>query len=136
MALNTTLSADIQDAATNAAVALADNGYIRYYTAPQPANPDAAITTQAQVAELRFGATAFGASSAGVAAANAITKDSSADGGAAAWFRVFASNGSTPLWDGSIGTSGCNINLSDVNIPVGAEVTLSSYTFTCPVQGA
>ena len=136
MALNTRLSIAAQNAATDAIAALADNGYIRYYTATQPTNPDTAIGAQAQVAELHFAATAFGASDAGVATAAAITKDSGADGGVAAWFRIYAANGTSALWDGSIGTSGANINLSDTTIPVGAEVTLTSYTVTTPVQEA
>ena len=66
------------------------------------------MSTQNILAELRFGATAFGASLAGVATANAITADSSANAtGTATWFRVFKSDGTTALWDGSVGTAGC-----------------------------
>ena len=88
---------------------MANTGWLRIYDGTQPANADTAVSTQNILAELRFGATAFGASVAGVATANAITADSSANAtGTATWFRVFKSDGTTALWDGSVGTAAAN----------------------------
>ena len=107
MALNPTLSNVAANAEADAACALANTGWLRIYDGTQPANADTAVSTQNILAELRFGATAFGASVAGVATANAITADSSANAtGTATWFRVFKSDGTTALWDGSVGTCG------------------------------
>jgi len=66
-----------------------------------------------------------------VATANAITADSSANAtGTATWFRALESDGTTAVFDGSVGTSGANINLNSVAISVGAAVSVTSYTYT------
>ena len=102
MALNPTLANVAANAQADAACALANTGWLRIYDGAQPANADTAVTSQNVLAELRFSATAFGAAVAGVAAANAIAADPSANAtGTAAWFRVFKSDGATALWDGS-----------------------------------
>lgn len=125
---------------TNAAASLAadaicgtpaDNGYLRIYDGTQPANADTAVGAQVLLAELRFGADAFAAASNGVATANAITDDSSANAtGTATWFRVLRSDGTSVLFDGSVGTSGADLNLNSVAIQSGAAVSVTAFTFT------
>jgi len=110
---------------------LANSGKLRIYDGTQPATADTAVSTQTLLAELTMNATAFGAASAGVITANAITSDSSADAtGTATWFRLLKSDGTTPLWDGSVGTSGANLNLNSVAIQSGAAVSVSSFVHT------
>jgi len=71
-----------------------NNGYIRIYDGTQPTNADTAVGAQVLLAELRFGADAFPAASAGVLTANAITDDSSANAtGTASWVQA------TAAWD-------------------------------------
>jgi hypothetical protein len=83
------------------------------------------------LAELRFNATSAPAASAGVLTFNAFTADSSADAtGTAAWFRALKSDGSTVVFDGSVGTSGANLNLNSVAIQSGAAVSVSAFTYT------
>jgi hypothetical protein len=119
------------NAETNAVCVLANNGFLRIYDGTQPATADTAVGAQVLLAELTFGATAFGAASGGVATANAITQDSSANAtGTATWMRVLQSNGTTVLFDGSVGTSGCNLNLNSTAIAAGAAVQVTSFTFT------
>lgn len=111
--------------------ALLNNGYLRIYDGTQPANADTAITTQVLLAELRWNATAFAAAAAGVAAANAITEDASANNtGTATWFRALKSDGTTVVFDGSVGTSGSNLNLNSTSIIAGAPVRVTSFTIT------
>jgi hypothetical protein len=118
-------------AAADAVVDQADTGYIRIYDGSKPANADTAVGAQTLLAELRFGATAFGAAANGVATANAITADSAANAtGTATWFRVLASNGTTALWDGEVGPSGSDLNLSTTSIVANAEVSISALTYT------
>ena len=75
-----------------------DTGYIRIYDGSQPANADAGTGGATLLAELRFGADAFGAAVAGVITANAITADASANAtGTATWARILASDGTTTL---------------------------------------
>lgn len=118
----------------DAALALANSGYIRYYGGSKPVSGDTALGSQTLLAELRFGSPAFGSASSGIATANPITADSSAPAsGTATWFRVVKADGVTKLWDGTIGTSGCDINITgSAVIAAGQSVALTSFTFTHP----
>ena len=134
MANNLQESTESVNAACNAIVDLADTGYIRIYDGSQPANANTAVSTQTLLAELRFGATAFGAASGGTATANAITADSSANAtGTASWFRVLKSDGTSVLWDGTVGAGGTyDLVLNTTSIVSGATVSITSMTFTHP----
>lgn len=131
MALNLNLSNTAANAACDAIVDLLDSGYIRIYDGTQATTADTALGAQVLLAELRFGATAFGAASAGVATANAITADSSANAsGTPTWARILKSDGTTVIFDCSVGTVSTNIILPVATIVAGLEVTCSSFTFT------
>jgi hypothetical protein len=131
MALTPKLSNAAASAAADAVCVLANNGFIDIYDGAQPTNADTAVGAQVKLARLTFGATAFGAASNGVATANAIGSDASADAtGTAAWFRVLKTDGTTVLWDGSVGTSGSNININSTAIQSAAAVSCSSFTYT------
>lgn len=139
MANNPFFSDTAVKAAVDAVTALANSGKLRIYTGSQPTDANTAIGAQTLLAELTLNATAFGASvasgSAGskvvTATANAITGDLSADAtGTAAWFRVVKSDGTTILFDGSVGTSGCDLNLATTSIVAGEEVDVTSFTIT------
>ena len=111
--------------------ALLNNGYLRIYDGTQPANADTAVGAQVLLAELRFNATAFGAAVNGVAAANTLTKDASANAsGTATWFRALKSDGTTVVLDGSVGTTGCDCNLNSAVISSGAEVDVTGFQYT------
>jgi len=131
LALNPKLSDTAANAAVNAVTALANSGLLRIYDGTQAADANTAVGAQVLLAELTLNATAFGAAVAGVATANAITADASANAsGTATWFRVVKSDGTTVLFDGSVGTSGANLNLNSVAISVGAAVAVTSFTYT------
>lgn len=101
------------------------------YDQTQPTDADTAIGAQVKLARLTFGNPAFGAGVAGVATANAITQDSAADAtGTAAWFRALKTDGTTVVMDGSVGTSGANLNLNSTAIQINAAVAVSSFTLT------
>lgn len=131
MALNPKRSNAAVNAAADAVTALLNNGYLRIYDGTQPATANTAITTQTLLAELRFNATAFGAASNGVSTANSITADSSADAtGTASWFRALKSDGTTAVFDGSVGLSSADMVLNSTSIAAGAAVSVSSFTYT------
>ncbi len=133
MATNPKTSTEAVNAAANAVCALLNNGYLRLYTASQPATADTAITTQTLLAELRFGATAFGAAVAGVATANAITSDTSANAtGDAAWYRALKSDGTSPVFDGSVAVSGADLNINNISIQINTQVDVTALTYTAP----
>lgn len=130
MAIKTSISA--RDTELDALAVQFNNGYMRIYTGAQPATPETAASGTL-LAELRFNATAFGASSSGVITANAITSDSSADNtGTAGWARCLKSDGTTALMDGDVSTSGAFVNLNSVAISSGASVSISALTITNP----
>ena len=136
MPLNTQVSNAGVNAECNALVDLLNTGYLRIYDGTQPATADTAISSQVLLAELRLNATAFGDAVAGVATANAITADSSANAtGTASWFRVLASDGTTVYYDGSVGTATSNLILNSVAIQSGATVSCSALTYTVNKTG-
>lgn len=133
MANNLKTSITSRNAALNALAPLANTGYLRIYDGSQPATPETAITSQNLLSTLRMNATAFGAAAAGVITANAITQDSSiAATGTAAWFRLFESDGTTVLWDGSVGTATADLILNSVALQIGAILQVSSLAYTLP----
>lgn len=131
MANNPKRTTTAANAACDAMAALANSGRLKVYDGTQPATANTAVTTQTVLADLTMNATAFGAAVAGVATANAITQDSSADAtGTATWFRLYKSDNSTVILDGSVGTSGCDLNLSTTSIVAGAAVSITAFTLT------
>lgn len=131
MANNPKRSHAAANAAVDAMAALLNTGYLRIYDGTQATDANTAVGAQTLLAELRFGATAFGAGSNGVATANAITDDSSANAtGTASWFRALKSDGTSVVCDGSVGTSGADLNLNTTSIVSGAAVSVTSFTLT------
>lgn len=115
----------------DAVVALLSNGYLRIYDGTQPATADTAIDTQVLLAELRFATPAAPGATNGVATFDTITADTDANAtGTASWFRALGSDGSSKVFDGSVGTSGCDINLNSTAIQIHAQVSITSFTFT------
>lgn len=130
MALNPKLSNAAANAAADAVCVLANSGSLKIYDGTQPATADTAVSTQVLLATLTFGNPAFGAAVAGVATANAITSDTAADAtGTASWFRVLKSDGTSVLWDGSVGTSGANLNFATVSFVANAQIDVTSFTY-------
>ncbi len=131
MANNLKLSNEAVNAEADALSVLLDNGYLRIYDGTQPANADTAISTQTLLAELRFNADAAPSAVAGMLTFNAITQDSSANNtGTASWFRALKSDGSTVLFDGSVGTTGSDMNIVITAIVAGAIVGVTSFVYT------
>ena len=86
------------------------------------------------LAELVFGATAFGASSTGTATANAITAETSAVAtGTAGAFRIMGGNDEVVM-SGSVSASGGDINLNTTSIFQGDSLSISSLTVTVPAS--
>lgn len=133
MANNLKTSIVARNAELDALAPLANSGKLRIYDGSQPATPETAVTTQNQLAELTMNATAFGAASGGIITANAITDDTDADfTGNAAWYRLLKSDGTTVLWDGSVGTSSADLIMNSIAIQIHARVSITSLTYTLP----
>jgi hypothetical protein len=123
-----------RDAALNAVTATVNNGSLRIYSGTAPANADGALSGNTLLAQLTLGATAFGSAASGVATANAISADTSADAtGSPTFFRLLASNGTTVVYQGTAGASGQELNLSNLSggqIVAGGSVSVTSLTVT------
>jgi len=131
MALNPFISDAAAKAATDAVCALCNGGTIQIRSGTQPANANAAASGTLLVT-LTFSATAFAPAGAtgGQAAANAIGSANAVATGTASWFRAFKSDGTTAVFDGSVGTATADLILSSVSLTTGGNVAVSSLTYT------
>jgi hypothetical protein len=113
-----------------------NNGYLRIYDGAQPATPETAVDAQVLLAELRFADPADGAdATGGVMTLSAITDDASANAtGTAAWFRALKADGTTAVFDGTVGTTGENINFNTVAFVAGALIEVTSFEITDPME--
>lgn len=107
---------------------------LRIYSGSVPATANAGIGGATLLAELAMASTPFGAA-AGTGTvtktAAAIASDSSADAsGTASFFRIYKSDGTTCRVQGSVGTSGADLNLVTTTIAAGQPVAVSSLVIT------
>ena len=101
-------------------------GSLIFYDGTRPATGGTATN---EVATLTLSDPAAGAASSGTLTFNSITDDSSATGGTTTWWRITDNSGDAVL-DGSVGTSGEDINLNSTTISAGATVSVTSLVFT------
>jgi hypothetical protein len=107
-------------------------GLLKIYDGTQPATIATAIGAQVLLAQLTCGTPFAAAASGGVLTANAITQDASADAtGTASWYSLQTSAG-VRVVEGSVGTSGSDLNLNTVSIVAGGPVAVTSFTYTAP----
>jgi hypothetical protein len=140
MANNPYFSTAVGVAGMSAIVALLNTGFLEIYAGTQPTDANTATSGQLLLSSgMTFAATAFatpvasGAAGSRVvtATANTIVADTSAAAtGTAAWFRAYKSDGVTGVMDGSVGTTGCDLNLNTTSIVIGATVSVTSMTIT------
>lgn len=127
------------------------DGVLRIYSGSQPTSPDSAAsgTLLLEISE-DAGAFAAGAFDNGLefgdAASGAIAKatgetwqDTGLAAGTAGYFRFVgnaadtgAASTSLPRIDGSVGTSGADLNMSSTGVTAGATYTIDSFQFTLP----
>lgn len=130
MANNPFISDTAANAAANAVTAICNGGTLNIYSGTQPTNANTALSGQTLLATMTLSNPAFGSASAGVATANAIGSTTALASGTGSWFRVLESNGTTVVFDGSVGTSGCDLNLNSVSFASGEAVSVTSFTYT------
>ena len=117
--------------AADALCALANAGFLRIFDGEQPVSADTSLSGQTLLAELVFSNPAFASASDGNASANAIApEDSCLADGTATWFRVYASDGTTPIFDGSVGNTGEDLNIDEVALTIGDPFTVTAFVFS------
>ncbi|WP_020467881.1 hypothetical protein [Zavarzinella formosa] len=110
--------------------AIGTSGLLRIYSGTQPTNPDTALSGNTVLAELALSSTFAAGASGGVLTASSISSDTSADNTGTATFFSLLTSGGTRKVDGSVGTSGADLNLNTTSIVSGAQVSVSSLTIT------
>lgn len=100
---------------------------LRIYDGTRPATGGTATN---KLAELTCSAALGAASSGGVLTLNTITSAGALLAGTATWFRIVKSDGVTGILDGSVGTTGSDINLNSTVISSGATVSVTSGAIT------
>jgi hypothetical protein len=112
-------------------------GRIRVYSGTEPTTSDTALSGNTLLAEFSFGSPAFNASTTSGAdrgiTATAIASTTAVADGTATFFRVWDTAGTVPYYQGTVGTSGQQLNLSATNIVTGGTVTISSLSITMPL---
>lgn len=126
---------NVRSAACDAVVDLLDAGSgaatIEVRTGSQPATANDAATGTV-LATFTLADPAFGAASSGVATMASTPRTTTGSAaGTAGWFRAKDSAGAT-VFDGSVGTSGSELNLNTLTISVGVNVEITSGTVTMP----
>jgi hypothetical protein len=136
MATNLKYAVALKNAKLNAISTYAGaSAQLNLYNGVQPTNPDTALSGNTLLATLICNGTAFAAAAAsGVLTANAIASGTGTAGAStgtnATFFRLFQSNGTTPVLDGTIGTSAADLILNNTSIAQNQTVSVSSLTVT------
>tara|TARA_R110000868_G_scaffold10368_1_gene51042 strand:+ start:1429 stop:1827 length:399 start_codon:yes stop_codon:yes gene_type:complete len=97
------------------------------YNGAQPANANTAVTSQVLLASLTIPGV-FGTDVNGTLTLGAITSAVASNAGTASWFRIFKSDNTTVVLDGSVGISGADLNLNSVAIAALQTVAITSGT--------
>lgn len=128
-------------------------GVIHIYSGPQPVTADAAVSgTLLGVVTGGADPFAFGSPTNGLefsaAVAGGVSKSAVQEwkfrgiaNGTAGWFRLMGnesdalgSSTTSPRLDGSVGTSGADLNLSNIAITVNTPATIDVFAFGIPAQ--
>lgn len=128
MASNLKYSNGTRDAQQQGLITYAGSGcLIRLYQGTQPANANTSITTQTLLVSLTISG-AFGTDSNGTLTLGSVTNGTAGASGTADFFRVFKSDGTTVVMDGSVSTSGADLNLNTTTISSGQTVSITAGT--------
>lgn len=127
------VSVEVSNAQLDSISSFYDSGYLRFYSGLVPAHVSTALTSQVLLAELRFGATAFGPASSRFIQANTIVSDPDCEAtGTVSFYRTFKSDGTTVISQGTAGTLDSDYIVSTVQVTVHKSFSVSGFTQTLP----
>jgi hypothetical protein len=128
MASNLKYSNGTRDAQQTGLITYAGTGsIIRLYDGTQPTNANTAISTQVLLVSLTISG-AFGTDSNGTITLGSVTNGTAVASSTATFFRIVKSDGTTVVMDGSVGTSGADMNLNTTTIASGQTVSITAGT--------
>jgi len=128
MASNLKYSNGTRDAQQQGLITYAGSGsIINIYAGSQPANANTAISGQTLLVQLVVSGS-FGTDSNGTITLGSVTNGTAVGTGTASFFRITKSDGTTVVMDGSVGLTGCDMNLNNTSIDATQVVSISSGT--------
>jgi hypothetical protein len=128
MASNLKYSNGTRDAQQQGLITYAGSGsIIRLYDGTQPTNANTAISTQTLLVSLTI-AGGFGTDSNGTITLGSVTSGTAVASSTATFFRIVKSDGTTVVMDGSVGTSGADMNLNTTTVASGQTVSITAGT--------
>lgn len=128
MASNLKYSNGTRDAQQNGLITYAGTGaIIHIYEGTQPTNANTAISGQTLLVSLTVTGS-FGTDSNGTITLSSVANGTAVATGTAQFFRITQSDNSTVVMDGSVGTSGCDMNLNNTSIATSQVVSITSGT--------
>ena len=128
MASNLKYSNGTRDAQQQGLITYAGSGaIIHIYEGTQPSNANTAISGQTLLVSLTVTGS-FGTDSDGTITLSSVANGTAVATGTAQFFRITKSDNSTVIMDGSVGTSGCDMNLNNTSIASTQVVSITSGT--------
>ncbi|MDE2020957.1 MAG: hypothetical protein KGJ13_11525 [Patescibacteria group bacterium] len=116
--------------ATDLNTALGTSALLKIFTGAPPANCGTA-DSGTLLATLTCAAAGFGSASSGVLTANAIASVTAGAAGTAGYFRLYNSSVVCKA-QGTVATSGADLNFNNVGWASGDTITISSFVLTMP----
>ena len=128
MASNLKYSNGTRDAQQQGLIAYAGSGaIIHIYQGTQPADANTTVGSATLLVSLTVTG-GFGTDSNGTITLSSVANGTAVATGTAQFFRITKSDNSTVVMDGSVGTSGCDMNLNNTNIAATQVVSITSGT--------
>ena len=124
------LSTAVRNGRLNAIeTAVGSSALLEIYTGDQPANC-ATAASGTLLATISLPATWMAAASGGSEGLSGTWAGTVSAAGTAGYFRIYDSTGTTCHMQGTVGTSGADLNLSSVALTVSQPVSITSFTLT------
>ena len=128
MASNLKYSNGTRDAQQQGLITYAGSGaIIHIYQGTQPADANTTVGSATLLVSLTVTGS-FGTDSNGTITLSSVANGTAVATGTAQFFRITQSDNSTVVMDGSVGTSGCDMNLNNTNIATSQVVSITSGT--------
>jgi len=108
------------------------SGYLNIYSGTEPSSCAAALSGNTLLVSLPCSATFAPAASGGVLTVNAITQTNAAASGTATFFRLMNNAQTSTYAQGTVATSGGDLNINTTTIASGGPIVVSSWTITAP----
>lgn len=132
------ISTEAADAMLTTLATALNAGKLRIYSGTEPATANTALAGNTLLADINFANPAFAAAAASgadriISATSMPIQDTSAEAdGTATFFRCTNTAGTVTYYQGTVGTSGQQLNLTATNIVQGGVVSVSSLSITLP----